>query len=161
VRYAFGFVRIRTDSCPTVRYGTVRTERNETKKTRANARQHTSVGSVATEGVGIFISQYVKAYQRRYTQKARPVLSGKVQGQIKRFVAEHPLERACELIQVYLQMPDPWFETKAHDFTTFLENLNKVGLALDTGKQNGTRRGIEEILGEAQNELPRIQSSVG
>lgn len=83
--------------------------------------------------VRFFIGNYVKAYQRRYGAAARPSLSGKVQGQIKRFLDETPLDRACELILVYVSMNDPWFITKAHDFTTFVENLSKVGLALDTG----------------------------
>lgn len=92
----------------------------------------------APEGVrspiGFFIANYVNAYQVRYGSRARPDLSGKVQGQIRRFVTETPLDRACELIQAYLQMNDGWFLTKAHDFGTFIENLSKVGLALDTGR---------------------------
>jgi hypothetical protein len=85
--------------------------------------------------VGFFITKYVQAYQKRYGEKARPDLRGKVQGQIKRFVQETPTERAINLIEVFCQMDDPWFKTKAHDFGTFLENLSKIGLALDTGQQ--------------------------
>jgi hypothetical protein len=83
---------------------------------------------------GIFVAAYVRAYQARYGARARPDLQGKVQGMISRFVDQTPIERACDLIQVYCQMNDPWFLTKAHDFGTFVENLSKVGLALDTGK---------------------------
>lgn len=84
--------------------------------------------------VGLFVATFVQAYQARYGPAARPNLVGKVQGQIKRFVTETPIDRACELIQVYCQMDDKWFTTKCHDFGTFLENLSKVGLALDTGE---------------------------
>lgn len=84
--------------------------------------------------IGFFIANYVNAYQLRYGMNARPALSGKVQGQIKRFLSDTPLERACQLAQTYLQMNDAWFVTKAHDFGTFVENLSKIGLALDTGK---------------------------
>lgn len=84
--------------------------------------------------VGFFIANYVNAYQQRYGGNTRPSLAGKVQGQIKRFIEETEIHRACELIQTYCQMSDPWFLTKAHDFTTFMENLNKVSLKLDTGR---------------------------
>lgn len=95
-----------------------------------------------------FIGAYVTAYQTRYGPKTRPTVSGKVAGMVKRYVGEVPIDRATELIQVYCQMDEPWFVTKCHDFGTFLENQNKVGLALDTGEQPGKakRRGIEELL---------------
>ena len=107
--------------------------------------------------IGFFIARYVKAYQSRYGPKARPSLQGKTQGQIKRFLSETPFDRACNLIEVYCQMDDPWFKKKCHDFSTFVENLNKVSLALDTGRDPGSGPTIEEILGvtpdEEQNEL--------
>jgi hypothetical protein len=89
--------------------------------------------------IGLFVGTYVKAYQNAYPPKdggkpPRPDLSGKVQGQIKRYLQDVPIGRACELIQVYCQMEDSWFKTKCHDFGTFLENQNKVSLALDTGE---------------------------
>lgn len=84
--------------------------------------------------VGFFIGRYVKAYQGRYGEKARPDLRGKIQGEIKRFVEETPLDRACALIETYLAMGDGWFITKGHDFTTFTGNVTKVGLLLDTGQ---------------------------
>ena len=92
--------------------------------------------------VSRFISTYVKAYQTRYPGKAgmpppRPDLSGKVQGQIKRYLDEVPIDRACSLIQVFCQMNDRWFVTKHHDFGSFLENQNKVSYALDTGQDPG------------------------
>jgi len=92
-------------------------------------------GGLIRSPIGFFIANYVNAYQVRYGIEARPPLSGKVRGQIKRYLSEVPLERACDLIQVYCQMQDRWFETKAHDFGSFLENQAKIALALDTGRQ--------------------------
>lgn len=86
-------------------------------------------------GMGLFIATYAKAFEARW--KSRPDLRGKVQGQIKTFLADTPIERACELIQVYCQMEEPWFVTKCHDFGTFLENIGKVNIALDTGQLPG------------------------
>lgn len=87
--------------------------------------------------VGRFIGTYVKAYQKRYGE-TRPDLSSKIQGQIKSFLKNTSIDRACNLIEVYLQMEVPWFKTKCHDFITFSQNLNPIGIALDTGQeQNG------------------------
>lgn len=88
-----------------------------------------------------FIGTYVKAFQSRYPAQEgrappRPCLFGKVQGQIKKYLEEVPIDRACELIQAYCQMDDPWFKTKCHDFTTFAENQNKICIALDTGEDS-------------------------
>jgi hypothetical protein len=80
-----------------------------------------------------FISAYVQAYKTKYGTGARPHLGGRTQGEIKRLLADIPIDRACALIETYCAMRDPWFETKAHDITTFIANLAKVGVALDTG----------------------------
>jgi hypothetical protein len=86
--------------------------------------------------VGFFIGKYVQAYQKRFgDERARPDLRGKVQGLIKRFLEETPLERAVALIETYLSMNDQWFITKGFDFVTFNENVGKIALALDTGKR--------------------------
>lgn len=102
------------------------------KNLKANSRKKRSS---APPGMGLFIATYAKAWETRW--QSRPDLRGKVQGQIKTFLFDTPLERACELIQVYCQMDEPWFVTKCHDFGTFLENIGKVNIALDTGQLPG------------------------
>jgi len=103
------------------------------KETSANADGVPPEAS-AVNSISAFIMAYVLAYQKRYGPKTRPALNGKTQGQIKRFLAETPNQRAQELIKVYCEMNDSWFLTKAHDFQTFVENQNKISLAADTGK---------------------------
>lgn len=98
--------------------------------------------------IPFFIGTYVKAYQTRYGPKARPELTGKVQGEIKRLLKDTPIERACEMIQAYVQMNDAWFLNKGHDFGSFMANLTKVSLALDTGRQ---------MLGSRAREIERMQ----
>lgn len=110
--------------------------------------EHDSLLPSVKNKVSFFVGRYVKAYQKKYGKTARPDLRGKVQGQIRAFLKDVPLDRACSLIEVYLQMPDKWFETKCHDFSTFLENQNKIALGLDTGKSNPSRKSVEEILSE-------------
>lgn len=84
--------------------------------------------------VAYFIGVYVKAYKAKYGEDARPDLSGSVQGRLKAYVKNTPLPRACAMIQTYCSMNDSWFLTKGHDFETFMQNLTKVGLKLDTGR---------------------------
>jgi len=88
--------------------------------------------------VGYFIGTYRKAFQARYPN-AQPDVRGKVQGQIKRFLDECPMDEAMKLIQVYCQMDGhrDWFKTKGHDFGTFIENLNPVRIALAQGFDPG------------------------
>lgn len=112
----------------------------DTENSAANAAGTVETGPVKNP-TGYFISTYVAAYQQRYGETARPHLSGKVQGQIKRYLAETPLDRACELINKYCQMQDHWFATKAHDFGTFVENQSKISLALDTGQEGSHKSG--------------------
>lgn len=102
------------------------------KNLKANSRKR----APPPPGMGRFIATYATAWKARW--KSRPDLRGKVQGQIKTFLADCPIDRACELIQVYCQMEEPFFVTKCHDFGTFLENIGKVNIALDTGQLPGT-----------------------
>jgi hypothetical protein len=91
-------------------------------------------------GSALFIAAYVKAFQKRYGEKSRPDLSGKVQGEIKRLLKDVPIERAVNLVQVYLQMETPWFKTKCYDISTLMQNLNPVGIALDTGSDESNQK---------------------
>jgi hypothetical protein len=103
-----------------------------------------------------FIGVYVLAWQKRWRGNApenklpRPDLRGKVVGNIQTFLKETPIDRACELIQVYCQMEDRWFVEKCHDFGSFLENIGKVNIALDTG-QEAERAGESDPLAFLKN----------
>lgn len=112
-------------------------------------------------GAQVFIGRYVQALRKRYGPKARPDLSGKVRGEMLRFLAEEPLERACDLIEAFVQMEDKWFLTKAHDFGTFIANRHKVALALDTGEADPSKRfkPTEEILAELDERDKRLRSA--
>lgn len=103
-------------------------------------------GNHSPEGTNLVVSAYVKAFQARYG--TRPVLPGKTQGQIKNLLRSIPVDRVVDMIQVYCQMDTPWFVTKRHDITTFIENLNPVAVALDTGDAEikPKRKGIEDLI---------------
>jgi hypothetical protein len=99
------------------------------------------------------IGEYIKAYQGRY--KARPVIDGRTQGLVKKILTTVPEDQACDMVQAFVQMNDPWFIKKAHDFPTFYENLTKVSLALQTGEDHGAgpkKKTFEELLAEQDGE---------
>jgi len=79
------------------------------------------------------IAFYVELFQERYGPKARPDLSGKVQGLFKTFLKDHSLDRAKLLLKTYLKMEETWFLTKCHDFSTFMGNLQKIAVQADKG----------------------------
>ena len=98
----------------------------------------------AHSGVGDVIAFYCAEWKTRYRAEKSPPVTGKVAGQLKKLVEEIGSERARALIEAYLQMPDSWFVTKAHDIPTLITNLNKVSHFLDTGKLI-TRREVQRL----------------
>lgn len=82
-------------------------------------------------GTDKVIAIYCAAYDSRY--QARPEIDGKTIGLVKSLLKTHSPEKLSDLIKAYLQMDDPWFKTKNHDFPTFRENLTKISTAMQTG----------------------------
>lgn len=81
-----------------------------------------------------FVGAYVKAYQTRFPgSRPEDLHDPKVRGQIMALAKDYPIERLCELIQVYFQLEAKWFGTKGYDFMTFRNNLQVIGQALDSG----------------------------
>lgn len=99
--------------------------------------------------VGYFIGSYRTAFRKRYPG-VDPDVRGKVQGQIKTLLKDYPLERAIQMIQAYLQMDGHrgWFRTKGHDFTTFIENLNPIAIALAQGEESNAPINWEKFWAE-------------
>lgn len=105
-------------------------------------------GSPAPPGIGRFIGAYASAYKQRYGARPHSLTDKAVQGQIKNFLKNRNIDYAVNLIEVYLQMDDPWFKTKCHDFATFTSNINKVGLALEGGRDpTATKSALEHLDG--------------
>lgn len=133
------------------------TEQNITRQNIT--KQNTSIDADAKRRTSLklgssysrLISEYVKAYQARY--KARPPIDGKTQGLVKNILSTIPEDQACDLVQAFLQMNDPWFVKKAHDFSTFYANLTKVSVALQTGIDLGApekERSFAEVWAEEE-----------
>lgn len=78
-----------------------------------------------------FIQTYWQAYRKRFN--CDPVIGGKGAGIAQRIVLALGSEKAKLAAQVYVQMDDPWFQTKSYDLATLEQNLNKVSKALQLG----------------------------
>jgi hypothetical protein len=104
------------------------------------------------------IAGYIDAYRGnpRYGRKAKPHIDGKVRGRMATFLKDVPLDRALLMVQIYLQIKDPWFEQKCHDWETFMQNMTKIGVALDTGRHQGRATGLEEWAAEKEAESEPI-----
>lgn len=89
-----------------------------------------------------FINTYSKALKTKYGEAAKLDLTGKTIGQIKTVLKDIGLRRSCDLIQVYFQIQDPWFIKRCHDFSTFITNIQKIGIALDTGKSDPSKKDL-------------------
>lgn len=93
------------------------------------------------------IARYVDAFFTRY--KARPVLRPQDLKQIKNLKLNK--ERLSDLLQVYVQMKNPWFLKKKHDLATFINNLNVIASALDLGEEKE-----ESTTWKSENEMLSI-----
>lgn len=82
------------------------------------------------------IAAYCEAFKSRYGEN--PVIDGKTQGLARQMARHVPLEKAKQLVQVYVQMQDSWFVTKHHDFATFAQNISKVAVAAARGENRKT-----------------------
>ncbi len=170
----------------TLRYDTIRDVTNVTKELKGAAsappvpaasvlptKQPGKVGGGDAER--LFIATYVRAYQSRHGPNTRPecLNDGKTIGIVRNFLKNRPLDRACDLVQVYLQMDGEgdWFVKHHHDLVTFTLKINQIGLALQNGKDpskpktfleymqerevaNGTR-GIQRASGETESDVPK------
>lgn len=106
----------------------------------------------AKEKARAFVAAYVKAYQVKFPAGRPEDLSdGKVRGQILNWIKDYSLERAKQLIQVFFQMDNKWFQQKGYDFMTFRNNLNLIGQALDSGVDpSGSKIDWEYVFGRKE-----------
>jgi hypothetical protein len=90
------------------------------------------------------IGAYIRAWQARYRTNARPDVTPAI-GVFRKLLKERSAEELSQLVQVYCQMDDKWFQTKHHDIGTFGANVGKVAVAREKGHErpNGERHWME------------------
>jgi hypothetical protein len=94
------------------------------------------------------MAAYINAYKARYSSRPACVDDRKTWGRVTQFVKDRPIETCEHLVQVYLQLDDPWFNLKFHDLETFFQNVNKVSTALQSGKDPSKPKTTAEVLAE-------------
>lgn len=83
------------------------------------------------------IAAYVEGFQSRYGPEARPDVGKVSRGVLVRLLNDFGFEKARNLIQVYCQISDRWFDEKHHDLVTLEKNVNKVMVAMARGDGSG------------------------
>lgn len=83
------------------------------------------------DGSGPVISAYCSAFKKRYN--TNPTITPKDISQVKQIIKAVGYEKALVMVQVYVQMENPWFKKKTHDLQTLLGNIQAVSVASKTG----------------------------
>lgn len=78
------------------------------------------------------IATYCEVFKSRYG--TNPVIRPQDAKSLKAFGESVGVEKAKSLLAGYLAMSNSWFIIKAHDLTTFLQNLNQVQNFIETGQ---------------------------
>ncbi len=97
----------------------------------------------------IVIGLYAEAFKK--FRGGQPTIDPKDIGQLMRLLDHHSEEKLGRMVQVYVQMKDPYFEKREFDLGTFIHNINKVGLAMQTGNDNDASD-FDKFLRDAENE---------
>lgn len=77
------------------------------------------------------VAIYAACFKARY--KCNPTITKRDTGALRRMLKSLGVNKLKTLLQVYVQMNDPWFEKKFHDIHTFEGNLSKIGVSTVTG----------------------------
>ena len=123
--------------------GTAQPGGGVSNKTRTNAEQNST---------HFVIKSYCEAYKEKYG--INPIIDGKTTGLVKALTKTVPGERLRDLVQAYLQMDNPWFKTKCHDFVTFTQSLSQVAVALANGTEDPHERDYwRKVFGDGEENI--------
>lgn len=88
------------------------------------------------------ITTYYEAYEKKY--KIKIVFTAKDIGILTRLGKSIGIKKLCDLIEVYLQSDDKWYEIRHHDLVTFEQNLTRLQVALGSGLRTIDRQRKDE-----------------
>jgi len=123
-------VRERTATIRNVKGSNVKLSNETRSKEESGAKR--AKESRAPEGVNELIATYVEAYKSKYG--GRPEILAKDARFFSLVLKTVPLQRAKDLVQVFLQTDDPWFVKTKHRPDVFYGNLGQLGASLEAGK---------------------------
>lgn len=82
-----------------------------------------------------FIAAYAKGYQGKYKGPPEGLRDKAIIGKIGHWIEHVPQERACQLVEVYLQIDYQPIANSQHDLWQFFRHLNRIGNALNSGQK--------------------------
>lgn len=81
-----------------------------------------------------FLGAYANAYRTKYGGAPEGIRQKALIGKVGHWIEHVSEARALSLIQVYLQVDHRPINESYHDLWNFFRHLNRIGVALDTGK---------------------------
>lgn len=105
------------------------------------------------KNIQALIKIYIDSWRLRYSTTARPDIS-KANGIFGTLLKSYTFEQLSELLQIYPQMTDEWFDKRRHDLSTFHGNVSKVALARDKGL-NSTDVNWGKVFGNGRGSISK------
>lgn len=84
-----------------------------------------------------FLAEYASGWKTKYGGNPESLRDKGLVGKLGHWIETVSEDRALSLIQVYLQIDYRPFNESYHDLWQFFRHLNRIGVALDTGKTTG------------------------
>lgn len=85
-----------------------------------------------------FIAAYAKGYEEKYNGKPEGIRDKALIGKLGHWIESVSEVRSVSLVEVYLQISYRPFDENYHDLWQFFRHLNRIGIALDTGKDSNS-----------------------
>lgn len=81
-----------------------------------------------------FIAAYADGYRKKYGGPPEGIRDKAIIGKVGHWIESLSQERAIQLVEVYLQIDHRWIDESQHDLWQFFRNLNRIGNALNSGR---------------------------
>lgn len=86
-----------------------------------------------------FIKVYADEYKKKYKAAPEGLRDKALIGKLGHWIETVSQDRACKMVQVFLQMQNKQFERSCHSPWDFFRNLNAIGIAVDVGSESDGR----------------------
>lgn len=92
-----------------------------------------------------FIKTYAEGYKGKYNSSPDSLRDKALMGKLGHWIEGMGIDRANQLVQVYLQVDYKPINDSFHDLWLFFRHLNRIANALDTGKADQTNINWAEV----------------
>lgn len=103
----------------------------------------------AGKNAQLLIQHYCEEYKKRH--RGTPAIHGKTVGLVTSILKSVSLEKAKDMVTVFFQIKDPWFQKTKHRFDVFYQNFEQIGAALDAGKPLQDTTSLDEWFAEMKS----------